>query len=162
VVHRVVHLLREVLQPRDVVVVVLDRVEGEVIDELRRLDLDAVVLSDRHLPAPELRALEPLLELPDHQRLVELLLLREARRVDGLETLQELGRLGEVLFDGGERVVARLVVPSLVAEDRRELGIGRERVFPLLGEQVVQRFPAARARGFGPDRGGRDERRRHG
>ena len=104
--------------------------------------MNAVELRDRDLPVLEPGVLQLLAEGPDEKRARQCLLIREVRRVDRLETVQELLRLREVLLDLLLREVGQLVVPALVAEDGRELGAVRERVLPLLREQVVHRLAA--------------------
>jgi hypothetical protein len=82
----------------------------------------------------EADAFQPVAHLPHHQLLVERLLVGEAGGVDRLEAAQELPGLREVAIQGLLREVGDLVVPALVAEDRGELGAGREDVLPLLVE----------------------------
>src|SRR5207253_1316909 len=128
------------LQSRDVVVVVLDRLEGEERDELRRVDVDAVDLRDRDLPVLEARVFELLAERADEERPRERLLVRKAGRIDRLEPAEVLLRLREPGLDLRLREVGPLVVPPLVAQDRRELRVVGERVLPVVGEQVLHRL----------------------
>ena len=87
---RVVELPRHLAQPRDVVLVVLDGLEGEERNELRRVEVHARDLADRHLPSRPVRVLELFPEAADQERLRQRLLLGEPGRVDRLEAREEL------------------------------------------------------------------------
>ena len=121
--------------------------------------MQAAELADRHLPVLEAHPGQPLLELPHHQRVVESVLLGKAARVHRLEALQELALLRDVLLDEGLREVGDPVVEALVAQDRRELRVGAQGVFPLLVEQRVELLEAV---GEGRGREGHGEQGEEG
>ena len=140
--HRVVQHLRKLSHPGDIVVVVLDGLEGEERNELRRVQVDSRDLVDGHLPALEPLVLQILLEAPDQKRLRQRLLLRKAGGIDGLEAREELPRLREALIHPFQREVGDLVVPAFVTQDRGELRGVRQAVFPMFGQQFVERLAA--------------------
>ena len=114
---------RNLLQARDVVVVVLDRGEGQDGDQLRQVDVRTVHLVDRHLPVLERRVVELLAQVAHHQRLVQRFLLGKAGRVDGFELVQKRSGHLQIAINLGLREVAQPIVEALVAEDGRELGV---------------------------------------
>jgi len=93
-------------------------------------------LGDRHLPVLEVSVVQAFLEPANEKSPGQRFLLGESGSVDGLESPQELLRLGEVFHNRLFRDVGDLVVPALVSKDRRELGASRERVLPVLGEKI--------------------------
>ena len=93
---RLIEQARQLLQARDVIVVVLDRRERKQRNELRGVDVNAAHLVDRHLPVFERRVIELLLQPAHYQRLVQGFLLGEARRVDRLEAREEISGLRQV------------------------------------------------------------------
>ena len=133
---------RQRLEPRDVVFVVLGRLERQHRDQLRRIDVDAAELRDRHLPVLEARPFQTELQLPHHEALVERLLLGKTAGVDGLEPRHKLPIVLEIFRDVLLGEVAQPVVVALVAEDRGELRAVLEVVFPLLGEEVSELLAA--------------------
>jgi hypothetical protein len=65
-------------------------------------------------------------------------LLRKPGRIDVLELRKEDFRLSEVVVDLLLGEIGEPVVPALVPEDGRELGAVGQRVFPMLGEEVLE------------------------
>ena len=129
-------------QTRDVVVVVLRRVECQEGRQLRGKEMPSPHLIDRHLVLFELRVFNAVAQVLDHQRLVDLLLIGEAGRVDGLEASKEAPVGGQIALDRRDGDITRFVVEALVAEDRGILRIGAQNVLPLLREQVVECLPS--------------------
>src|SRR6185312_3938577 len=119
-------------------VVVRGVVEGGVLDELREIELDALVLRDGHLPLLEFCSLLILDEFAELQFGRQLLLVREARGIDRREARDVVAAAREGVVDGARRMVVEFGVISLVIEESRVLGIVLELVLPDLIEQTRQ------------------------
>ncbi len=98
-----------------VIFVVLRAVERHQRDQLWNRDLDAVQLIDRHLVVLELQSFERFLVTANHQLLVELVLLRHAGGIDGLEARQKSFRILALLLNMRQREIAELIVVAIVA-----------------------------------------------
>lgn len=133
---------RHELETRDVVVVILDGLEGKNQDKLRKFDLNAVLLVDGHFPRLEASAVELHFEVANHEALVEEFLFGEAGGINGFKAGKEFLRFKEIFVDSFLREIVELVVPALVAEERGKEGAGAEAVFPLFGEKIVESFAA--------------------
>ena len=93
---RVVEDLRELAEADDVVVVVLHGRERQQRRKLRGAEMDAAHLIHRHLPVLELRAVDASRRSRTIRSRLSFSCSEKRGRVDGLEALQELLRLGEV------------------------------------------------------------------
>ena len=134
--------LRHLLQPRDVVVVVLHGIELQVDRHLRQIGVEAVELVDRHLPLFELRRLLVVDQRAHHQLGRELLLIRQAGRVDHAEPLDVSAPARQRGIDRLHGVVGQLIVVALVAEIGGVLRRVLQLVLPDLVKQRVQRLAA--------------------
>ena len=142
--HNLRERVRDLAQPRNVVVVIVGRIERGVLRQLRQVKLDAVVLVHRHLPLFERRAFLVFDQRAQHQLGGELLLLRQPVAVDGGKAVNVTASARERVVDRAGRVVGQLRVVALVAEVGRVLRIMPQLVLPDVVEQVVQ---LARTRG---------------
>src|SRR5262249_47008636 len=129
---------RNLSKARNVVLVVLDGLEGKHVDKIGQPNLDAILLVNGHLPRLEAGALQLHLEVTDYQRLVQNFLIRKTRRVDGLETGEKFLGLVKILVNSLLRKVVELVVPPLVAKERSSDGARAQAVFPLLRQKIVE------------------------
>ena len=130
---------RNLLQAGDVVLVVLDGIEGDGERQVREAGMDAVLLVDGHLVFFEVVVGDALLQNANEQIVGESVLVGEAGGGDGLKARQEILVGLMALGDGGERVVGELVVVAIVAEGRGALGKVAEIGFVLFIEESVLR-----------------------
>ena len=110
------------VEARDVVLVVLDGVEGHAERKVGEAGVDAVHLVDGHLVLFEVVVVEALLEDAGEEVVGEEVLLGEAGGGDGLEA-GEVGDVGGVAAgDGAEGAVGELVVVAIVSVGGGALG----------------------------------------
>ena len=83
---------RNLVQTGDVVLVVLDGVEGDGKRQIREAGMDAVLLVDRHLVLFEIEVGDALLKHANEEVVGELVLVGEAGRRDGFQPGQESPR----------------------------------------------------------------------
>ena len=133
---------RDAVQTRHVILVILHRLQRHLRHQARNAQLDAVHLIHRHLPAFESGSLDGLAQLPQHQRLVENFLLREASGVDRLENPNLLARVLNLALLFSRGVVAPSVVVTRIADRRRQLRARPQRVLPFLLQSVAELRPA--------------------
>ena len=107
---------RYLVKARDVVLVLLDCLERNGQRQIRKAQVDAVELVDRHLILFEIEVGEALPQHPNQKVVGELVLLGEARGRYGFKAGEKI-LIGLVaLTDGRERVLGELVVVAVVAE----------------------------------------------
>ena len=94
------------MQPRQVVLIVLDIAKRRIDDERRVLKVDAVKLRHGHFPVLEPGALNLHAQAAHHQHLVEPLSLREAGWVDRFEPVQRLTGMHQFV---GDRLVGVVI-----------------------------------------------------
>jgi hypothetical protein len=126
------------VQPHNVILVILHRLQRHLRHQPRNAELDAVHLVHRHLPILEARVLHPLAQLAQHQRLVQDILLRQPRGVDRLKDADLGARMLNLPQLFRRRVVAPPVVVPRIADPRRQLRARAQRVLPLLFERFPQ------------------------
>ncbi len=97
---------RDLVKTRDVVLVLLDGVEGNGKRQIREAGMDAVLLVDRHLVLFEVVVGDALLEDTNHKVVRELVLVGEAGRWDGFEPRKER-LVGLVALGNGARASGR-------------------------------------------------------
>ena len=136
--------VRHLVQARDVILIVLGAVERHRRDELRKRQMHAVELVERHLVQLQIGRVDVVAELAHHQLLIEPVLFAEARGVDRLEARKECRGVFLLLLHMRDRRIRPLVVVAIVAEDGRELRRFLEVPLPLLGEQIIERLHARR------------------
>ncbi len=113
---------RNLVETRDVVLVVLDGVEGHGEGKVGEAGVDAVHLVDGHLVFFEVVVVEALLEDAGEEVVGEDVLLGKAGGGDGFEA-GEIGDVGGVAaIDGGEGAVGELVVVAIVSVGGGALG----------------------------------------
>ncbi len=91
-----------------------------------------------HLPVFELRGVERLAQASQHQRVVEPFLLGKSGDIDGLEASQRLTSVFEIVGNRLVRKIAQPIVVAIVSNLGGELGLGAQRVLPLIGEQTIE------------------------
>ena len=133
---------RNLVQARDVVFVMLDRIERHRQRQIGEIGVDADLLVDRHLILFEAEVGDALLQNANHQIVRELVLIGELSRRDRLQPFQEPFVRLMSAQDGRERVVGELVVVAIVAESRRTLRKIAQIAFVLLVEERVLRRQA--------------------
>ena len=131
----------------DVVVVVVSRVEAQLRHQLRKFQMQAAKLGDRHLPRLEPCLLLVVHQVAHQQVLAQLFLLRKPGRIDRAQPLQKDAAMLQLGVVTGDRVVTQLVVVTLVAQGGGELRRILELLLPVVGEDVVQRLLALGGRG---------------
>jgi hypothetical protein len=110
------------VETRDVVLVVLDGVEGHAERKVGKAGVDAVHLVYGHLEFFEVVVVETLLEDAAEEVVREDVLLGEAGGGNSLEA-GEVGEVGGVAaIDGGEGAVGELVVVAIVSVGGGALG----------------------------------------
>ncbi len=140
---------RNLVKTRDVVFVVLDRIEGDRKRHIREIGMDAILLIDWHLVLFEVEVGDALLQHANQQVVRELVLIGEAGRRDGFESREE-ALIGFVpLHDGVERVLGELVVVAIVAEGRGALGKVAQIGLVILLENARSVRPRGRRRAWG-------------
>ena len=146
VFHRLLENARDLAQAGQVVLVVFHVTERRIRSQRSAGQVNAVELRRRHLPVFELRALNRFPQAPHHKRAVEFLRLRKPSDIDGFEALERLTGVLEVLGDRLVRKIAQPIVISIIPYLGGKFRLRAERVFPLLGEQMIQfRAPAFQA-----------------
>src|SRR6266478_9611154 len=85
----------DLVQPCQVVLIILYIAEGRIEDERRVAEMNAANLGRRHFPSLELGGFNLGAQASHHQHLVEPLPLREAGYVDRFEPVQRLTRMHE-------------------------------------------------------------------
>ena len=128
---------RNLVKTGDVVLVMLDRVEGNGQRQIREAGMDAILLVDWHLVLFQVEVGDALLEDTNQKVVGELVLVGEARSRDGLEPGKEVLVDLVALGDGVERVLGELVVVAVVAESGGALGKVAEIGLVLLFEKGV-------------------------
>ena len=147
---------RNLVEARDVVLVVLDGVEGHGEREVGDAGVDAA----GHLVVLEVVVVHALLQVVEEEVVRGAVFLGEALGRDSLDADKVGGAGLMALRGGGEGVVAELVVVAVVADARGEGGGELEGGLPGLGEEGVLGGQARgyRARGLGVgDRGKGDQ-----
>jgi hypothetical protein len=146
---RLVEDARKLAQPREVVLVVLDRRERHLVGELRELGVEARVGVEHQLLFTEPARVEPIGELGAEEVVAHLIRRRQRRAVDLRQRLEEGARLA---LAPGEGLFGRLAQP-VVARVHADVG-GEQRALrqahrPLLREQGVEtlRLVGAHRRG---------------
>ena len=154
------------VEARDVVLVVLDGVEGHGEGKVGEAGVDAVHLVDGHLVFFEVVVVEALLNDAGEEVVGEDVLLGEAGGGDGFEA-GEVGDVGGVAaIDGGEGAVGELIVVAIVSVGGGALGgvfeVGLVELFEesvLGGETSVDGGGRGFERSGSGWRAGRDRRR---
>ena len=157
--------LRNLVQTRDVVLVVLDRGERRLRRHRREAEVRSAELVHGHLPFVEPGGLDGLAQVAHHELLVERFVVGKAGGVNRLKYFELLLSVFEFLGDGFGRIVAQLIVVAVVSDVGCESGIGAQSVFPL-GLNGVTELRAARVEallclGGKHDGEGEHERRNH-
>src|SRR5258708_21762168 len=129
---------RNLFQPSDIVVVVLHRIELQVVDQPWQLRVEAAELVHRHLPLLELRPLLVVDQRAQHQLRRQPLLVRQPRRVDLAQPLNEPTPARQRRIHLLRRVVRELIVIPLVAKEGGKLRRVLQPVLPYLREQLRQ------------------------
>src|ERR1700688_3432340 len=101
--------------------------------------MNSAELRGRHLPVFELRGLKCLAEAAHDQGMVQFFLLRKSGNVDRFEARQRLARVFEVVGNRLVRIIADLIVVAVVAHLSGKFRLRAKRVFPLVGEQAIER-----------------------
>ena len=123
-------------------VVVVRRIEAQLGHKLRQLQVQPVELVDRHLPRLEARLLL-LIDQPSNQQVfAQILLFGQTGGVDRSQPVQKGAIALEMSVVAGNRVVAELVVITLVAQCGGELRRVLQLLLPVVGEDGVQRLLA--------------------
>ncbi len=112
---------RDLVKARDVVFVMLDRVEGNGERQVGEAGVDAVLLVDGHLVLFEIEVGDALLEDANEQVVRELVLIGESAGGNGVEAREKAFIRFVVLHDAVERVVVELVVIAVISEGRGAL-----------------------------------------
>ena len=102
----------------------------------------AVTLIDRHLPTLESRAFQVETQFANHELSAELVLLGQARRVNGLKAGEELARLFEFRLNGFGGFIIEAVVVAVITQSGRKFRMDAHFVFPLLVEERQQLLTA--------------------
>src|SRR5208337_948160 len=113
---------RNLVQPRNVILVMFHRVERNRKRQVRQAGMDAVLLVDRHLVLFQIEVGIALLEHANQQVARKLVPFRKVRARDGLDSRQELPVGLIALNNRVQRVLRQLVVISVVAVGSRPLG----------------------------------------
>ncbi len=114
--------LGDPVQARDVVVVVLDGVERDGEREVGEVGVGAALRVDGHLVILQVVVLGAFLEVAQEQVVRGAVFLAEAFGRDGLDADEVGGVQVVAALDGGEGVVAELVVVAVVADGGGEGG----------------------------------------
>ena len=134
--------LRDLMQPRDVVLVMLDGIERDGVRQVGEVRVDASLGIDRHLVVLQVVIIHPLLQVAEEEVVGGPVLLAESLGRDGLDARQKAGVDLVPVGDGGQRVVAELVVVAVVADGRGPGGGELEVRLPRLLEERVLRGEA--------------------
>jgi hypothetical protein len=128
---------RDLVQTRDVVLIVLHRVQRHGERQIGQVNVRALHLAERHLVFLERMVVDALLQRA-HQHLVRHHILRgkTAGRYRH-QARKEILVAGVAASDSLERVVVQLLVVAIVAVGRRALGISFQIRLVLLFEQRV-------------------------
>src|SRR5712675_1393554 len=130
---------RNLTKPRYVVFIVLDRIERNRKRQIGNTSVDAVKLINRHLVFFQIEIGDTLLEDSNKKVVGKLILVREAVRADRIEPAQEAAVRLITFCDGSKRVVAELVVISIIAVRGRASGkIAQVRLVLLVKESVLR------------------------
>ncbi len=146
-------------QSGDVILIVFYILEGENADQLRSVNVNSVELVYGHLPRLKARAFQVHLKIANHDLLVERFLFRKSGGVNRLEAVEKEPGLFQIVIDRFLREIVDFIVVALVAEDGGVERAGAHGVFPLLVEQVGERFaPGFEIGGWiGGGHGGRNQ-----
>ncbi len=130
---------RDLLEASDVIVVILRGGECELGDELGKIDLQAFKLSHRHFPGLESCLLLVLDQLPYQHLFAQLLLVRHSCCIHLAQSIQEGSTACQGVVIGLDGVIRELIVVTAIADGGGKLGIVLEMIFPVVGEDRVQR-----------------------
>src|SRR5579863_9317351 len=132
--------VRNGMEPRDPVVVVFGGRESKPCRQLRIARVDAIHLVYRHLPLLEFVRLLVLCETANQQLARNLLLISQASRIDSGKAKQPALLARQPVVVCLYRVVAELVVVSLVANDGSKLRTVLEARLPIFAEERIKRL----------------------
>ena len=104
--------------------------------------MQAAHLIDRHLALFEAPVVDRVVQVVDQKALVDLLLIREAGRIDRFGALQKLARRFKLTTLRGFGKIGRSIVVAFVAEDGGVFGMSAEVELPLLFDQIGERLAA--------------------
>jgi hypothetical protein len=125
------------MQARDVVFVMLDRIERDSLREIGQAGVNAALLIDRHLIFLEIEIGDPLFEHTDHEVVRELVLIAKSRSCDRLHSLETLPIRLLPLQNRFERVIVQPIVVAIIPEGGGSLGEVAEVGLILRVEQSV-------------------------
>ncbi len=142
------------VQARDVIVVMLDGVEGHGAGQVRELGVGAALLVDGHLVILEGVTLVGALEGSFQQLVGEGVLLGHAVGGDAVEAGKKGVGRAVALRDGGEGEVGQQIVIAVVADGSGAGGKFAEAVLEVVVEELVLRVEALLCGGVGSRAGG--------
>ena len=131
---------RNFLEASDVIVVVLHRVEAQLRNELGKIDLQAIELIDRHLPWLEPGFLLILDQCSDQQIFAQLLLISHPSRIHLGQSAEKGSTAGQGFVVCLHGVVGELIVVPVISDGGGKVGLVLEVIFPVVGEDGVERF----------------------
>ncbi len=106
---------RNLMQARNVVLIVLNRIERHRQRQISETGVNAILLVDRHLVFFEIKIRDALLQHTNHEVVRELILTREAGTRNRLEAAQEAFVGIMALHNRRERILPELVVIAIIA-----------------------------------------------
>ena len=110
------------MEARDVVLIVLDGVEGHAERQVRQVGMDAVHLVDRHLVLFQIVVIDALLEYAAEKIVREQILLGESGGRDRLQA-SEVGDVGGVVaINCSQGAIPELIVVAIISKGGRAFG----------------------------------------
>ena len=135
---RLIDQLRQRIQPRNHVVVILNRAMRSHDQRFGGVLLDAAHLMDRQILALEPRAFDPVLDSLPEQIVIQLIGRSERGAIDGVEHLQRRLQFTAAARDGFERFIRPAIVQPRITDVGGPFGILVHRVIPVQFEQFIQ------------------------